>query len=154
METRLDRRYAFDQDFRFQNFKEWYHYQVKEYKRALESDPDFRLASHVTLKHASLDGKSFLRTAGEGECTLDRTGLLYVGTEDGKEIQKHFPIKQIYRLLFGAGENFEVYEGKEIWYFAPEIAQSSVDFYIVSKLIYDDLFGLKQEKKLNETQYV
>lgn len=154
METQIDGRYAFPKDFRFENFKEWYRYQTEKYKEMLDSDPDFALTSRVTLKHASIDGKSFLRVAGEGVCTLDRTGLLYEGTEDGKDIQKHFPIEKIYRLLFGAGENFEVYEGKEIWYFAPEIPQSSVDFYIFSKLIYDGIFGVQQEKKCNEKQYV
>lgn len=141
LETRIDDRYAFPEDFRFKNFKEWYHFQTKKYKEMLDNDPDFRLISKVTLKHASRDGKSLLRTAGEGRCTLDRTGLLYEGTEDGEVITKHFSIENIYRLLFGAGENFEVYEGKEIWYFAPEIPQSAVDFYIFSKLIYDSIFG-------------
>lgn len=154
LSTKIDGRYAFDQGFLFRNFKEWYGYQTAKYKEMLDSDPDFALASRVTLKHASIDGKSFLRTAGEGVCTLDRTGLLYEGSEDGKEIKKHFPIKQIYRLLFGAGENFEVYEGKEIWYFAPEIPQSSVNFYIFSKLIYDSTVGVRQEKEHEEKQFV
>ena len=35
----------------------------------------------------------------------------------GKEIEKFFPMSQIYRLLFGAGVDFEIYEGKEIWFF-------------------------------------
>ena len=154
MKTSLDSRYAFDQDFRFPNFKEWYHHQVARYKETLDADPDFRLSSRVTLKHASKDGKTFLRTAGDGVCTLDRSGLLYEGTEDGEHIAKHFPLDKIYRLLFGAGENFEVYEGKEIWYFAPEIPQSAVDFYIYSKLIYDDRFGTKQEKQFDEIQRI
>jgi hypothetical protein len=136
----VDNRYAFGSDFRFENFKEWYNFQVEKYKEVLESDPDFKLTSKVTLKHSSKDGKTILRYAGQGECILDRTGLLYRGTEDGEEITKHFPIDKIYRLLFGAGENFEVYEGKEIYYFVPEIPQSSVDWYIYSKLIYDSLF--------------
>lgn len=154
METHLDSRYAFDKDFHFRNFKEWYHAQVATYKATLDADPDFRLTSRVTLKHASIDGKTLLRTAGEGVCTLDRSGLLYEGTEDGVNISKHFPIEKIYRLLFGAGENFEVYEGKEIWYFAPEIPQSSVDFYIYSKLIYDQLFGTTQENQFDEIQHI
>lgn len=154
IQTEMDDRYAFPADFRFRNFKEWYQYQTEKYKEMLDGDPDFRITSPVTLKHASIDGKSFLRVAGEGVCTLDRTGLLYEGTEDGKEIRKHFPTKQIYRLLFGAGENFEVYEGKEIWYFAPEIPQSSVNFYIFSKLIYDSTVGIRQEKTHEEKQPV
>jgi hypothetical protein len=51
------------------------------------------------------------------------------------EITKHFPLNDIYRLLFGAGEDFEIYEGKEIYYFIPEEKRSCVDWYIVSGLL-------------------
>ena len=102
------------------------------------SNPNFALTSPVTLKHSSIDGKTSLRIAGEGVCTLDRTGLTYCGTSDGETIEKHFPISEIYRILFGAGENFEVYESREIYYFVPENPQSSVDWYICSKIIKDE----------------
>lgn len=75
------------------------------------------------------------RLAGEGVCVLDKTGLTYKGTDDGVEIEKFFPLSQIYRLLFGAGEDFEIYEGKEIWYFQPEERRSCVAWYVVSGLL-------------------
>ena len=68
-------------------------------------------------------------------CTLNKNGLLYKGSEDGIEIEKFFPLKNIYRLLFGAGEDFEIYEGKEIWYFVPEERRCCVDYYMASELL-------------------
>ena len=50
-------------------------------------------------------------------------------------MEKVFSFKEIYRLLFGAGEDFEIYEGKEIWYFVPEEIRASVDYYIASELL-------------------
>ena len=66
---------------------------------------------------------------------MDRKGLRYVGTEDGNQIEKLFPLDSIYRILFGAGEDFEIYEGKELYYFIPEDKRSAVLWYIVSGLL-------------------
>ena len=40
----------------------------------------------------------------------------------------------IYRLLFGAGEDFEIYDGQEIYYFVPTDKRSCVEWYIMSKI--------------------
>ena len=44
-------------------------------------------------------------------------------------------MKKLYRILFGAGEDFEVYEGKQIWYFVPEEKRSCVDYYAASTVL-------------------
>ena len=103
--------------------------------KTIAACPDFKLEQKVTLKHSSQNGKSLLRIAGEGVCTLNKEGLIYRGTEDGEQIEKIFPLKDIYRLLFGSGKNFEIYEGKEIWFFVPEEIRACVDFYIASELL-------------------
>ena len=54
-----------------------------------------------------------------------------------EEIEKFFSLSTIYRLLFGAGEDFEIYEGKEIWYFKPEDRRSCVIWYVVSGILKD-----------------
>ena len=130
----LNDRYGFVEQTPFPDFVAWYHYGEEEMRRAIVSDESFVLRARVTLKHASYDGKKMLRVAGEGECVLDRTGLTYRGSEDGKTVEKHFPSDRIYRLLFGAGEDFEIYEGKDIYYFVPEEKRCCVDFYIASRL--------------------
>jgi len=131
----LDDRYGFIENPYFINFADWYEWQKAEYSKKISSDPDFSLVSKVELKKSSKNGKTLLYSAGKGVCTLNRDGLTYVGTQDGEEITKHFPMDEIYRLLFGAGEDFEIYEGKEIYYFVPEEKRSCVDWYIVSGLL-------------------
>ena len=133
--ARLDERYAFRDGAPFKNPAEWYGHQTEVTRRDILADPEFALVSRVTLRHGSQDGKHTTRRAGAGVCTLDRSGLTYRGTRDGAEIEKHFPIASIYRLLFGAGENFEIYEGKEIWYFQPDEPRSAVMWYVVSGLL-------------------
>ncbi len=128
----LDNRYAFEDGAPFKNFAEWYEWQNEITKEEVLGNPDYKLESKVQLRHASKDGKKLTRYAGDGVCTLDRSGLTYRGTEDGEEIEKFFPMSVIYRLLFGAGEDFEIYEGKEIWYFVPEEKRSCVIWYVVS----------------------
>lgn len=131
----IDDRYAFVDKKPFENFAVWYDWQVEKTEKEILQTEDYKLESKVELRHASKDGKHFTRRAGDGVCTLDRDGLLYRGTEDGQKIEKFFPLSQIYRLLFGAGEDFEIYEGKEIWYFRPEERRSCVEWYVVSGLL-------------------
>ena len=60
---------------------------------------------------------------------------MYIGEEYGEQIVKTFPLDSIYRLLFGAGEDFEIYEGKELYYFVPTDTRMCVAWYIVSQLL-------------------
>lgn len=135
MRLTLNDRYGFEPNEYFENFAKWYDWQKEEFRRRMIEDESFALVSKVELKNSAKDGKRALYTAGHGVCTLNREGLTYVGTRDGVEITKHFPLNDIYRLLFGAGEDFEIYEGKEIYYFIPEEKRSCVDWYIVSGLL-------------------
>ena len=140
MQTKLDNRYAFVEGKPFENFADWYTWQAEETKKEILQNPEYVLESKVELRHASIDGKEMTRHAGKGVCRLDKSGLIYKGTRDGKEVEKFFPLSQIYRLLFGAGVDFEIYEGKEIWFFVPEEKRSCVLWYVVSGLlkeIYD-----------------
>ena len=79
-----------------------------------------------------------LRSAGTGVCTLNREGLRYEGTREGERVELFFPLEQIYRLLFGAGENFEIYVGSEIHYFVPEERRSAVEWYMTSMILVDE----------------
>lgn len=136
----LDDRYAFLDKKPFENFSEWYFWQREVLKKEILENEEFCLSSKVELRHSSKTGNKLTRIAGYGECTLDKSGLRYKGIEDGVEIDKFFPLSDIYRLLFGAGEDFEIYEGKDIWYFVPENKRSCVAWYVVSGLlkeIYD-----------------
>ena len=137
MTATLDDRYGFEGDKPFENFQKWYEWQNEQLLLQIEQDPDFELSSHVGLWHQSPSGRTQLVQTGEGVCTFGRDGLTYVGTDGEEQITKHFPLSQIYRLLFGAGEDFEIYEGEKFWYFVPDDKRSCVMWYVASGLMHD-----------------
>lgn len=134
--TALDDRYCFTGDFQFQNLAQWYSWQTGLLQKEIEENESYALTSPVELRLPG-DGNALTRHAGRGVCTLTREGLTYTGTKDGADVELRFSISKIYRLLFGAGENFEIYDGTKIHYFVPEEKRSAVDWYIVSKIFYD-----------------
>ena len=134
--TSMDRRYRFDRDFLFENFGQWFDWQKTVMKKEILDDPNYILSSPVELRLPG-NGNSLTRHGGYGVCTLDRTGLTYTGTRDGEAWESHYSTSRIYRLLFGAGENFEIYNGNEIHFFVPEEKRSAVDWYIASMILYD-----------------
>ncbi|MBQ2810101.1 MAG: VTT domain-containing protein [Clostridia bacterium] len=134
----LDSRYSFTNATPFKNFVEWYDWQFEALREKIESNEDFSMSSEVTLKMQSIGGKGSLRVAGQGVCTLNKGGLIYEGTQDSENVTLTFPIDQIYRLLFGAGEDFEIYVGKEIYYFEPSERRSCVEWYIASIILVDN----------------
>jgi 1-acyl-sn-glycerol-3-phosphate acyltransferase len=134
--TSLDHRYAFTGDFVFQNLTEWYDWQKQRLENEILGDKDFSLTSPVELRLPS-NGRGLTRSAGQGVCTLTREGLTYKGTKDNEEVELRFSMEQVYRLLFGAGENFEIYNGTEILYFVPEERRSAIDWYMASMILYD-----------------
>jgi len=136
LSTHVDDRYRFDKDFRFENLSLWYSWQMETLKQEIAGDPDFTLTSKVELRLPGTGG-GLTRHGGTGVCRLDRTGLTYTGTKDGERAELHFPIRRVYRLLFGAGENFEVYDGAYIHYFVPEERRSAVDWYMASMILHD-----------------
>ena len=83
------------------------------------------------------DGSSLTRHGGWGSWTLNRDGLTYSGTKDGETVELRFSLRKIYRLLFGAGVNFEVYDGTRILFFVPEEMRSAVDWYMASRILHD-----------------
>ena len=139
--TSLNDRYGFLPGFLFDNFAQWYRWQKEVIRENILCDPDFTLYSRVELRLPSEDGTSLTRKGGEGVCTLSRNGLTYIGIRDGEDWEVNFPVKRIYRLLFGAGENFEIYDGAEILYFVPEERRSAVDWYLASMILYDETVG-------------
>ena len=144
LEVEITERYAFNDGAPFENFALWYDWQTAQLKEQFKSDDNFKITSKVELRHASRDGKTLLELAGNGECTLSREGLTYVGTDFDGEVEHHFAPEDIYRLLFGAGEDFEIYDGKEIYYFTPEDKRSCVDWYIASGILHEEITREKQ----------
>ena len=134
--TSIDDRYRFDDGFRFANLSQWYDWQKERLEQEILADENYALTSKVELRLPST-GKGLTRHGGQGVCTLNREGLTYVGTMDGEETTLHFSLHRLYRLLFGAGVNFEIYDGADIRYFVPENKHAAVDWYIASLILYD-----------------
>lgn len=134
--TSVNDRYAFTGDFRFQNLTQWYDWQMTLLEQEIIPNADYALSSKVELRLPG-NGNSLTRHSGHGVCTLNREGLTYIGTRDGENVKLHFSIHRIYRLLFGAGENFEIYDGTQIFYFVPEERRSAVDWYMASMILHD-----------------
>lgn len=145
----MDDRYAFDTNAPFANFADWYAWQKEELSREISSDPNYALTSPVEFLLPSADGKSLLRHAGRGVCTLDRTGLTYRGEQEGEEVTLFFPMSDIYRLLFGAGENFEIYVGRQIHYFRPDERRSAVEWYITSEILKKESMAIPENTTLS-----
>lgn len=140
-ETELDMRYSFVGGKPFTDIRSWYDWQYAELEKQIAADDNYFLESKVKLKHSSIGGKRCLRDAGEGVCRLDRNGLTYKGTDDGEEVEVHFNGNQVYRLLFGVNEDFEIYSGKEIYYFVPEDKRECVKWYLCSTALKDYFKG-------------
>lgn len=132
----MDNRYMLS-GCEFKTIADWYEWQVEVFRKETKKK-SFALTSKVELRHLSTNGKKCTRYAGKGECRLDREGLTYIGTNDGERVEKHFPMENICRILFGAGEDFEIYDGKELWYFVPEELRSAVAWYMVSGILKED----------------
>ena len=136
--TSMDDRYGFEKDFRFANLPQWYDWQKSLLETEIAENADYALTSKVELRLPGT-GKGLTRHGGEGTCTLNRDGLTYTGTKDGETVELHFSIQRIYRLLFGAGKNFEIYDGTQILYFVPEEKRSAIDWYMASMILHDEV---------------
>ena len=136
--TSLDNRYGFTGDFQFQNLTQWYDWQKERLAKEILENESYALTSKVELRLPG-NGRSLTRHGGYGVCTLTRDGLTYTGTKDGETVTLHFSVQRIYRLLFGAGVNFEIYNGPEILFFVPEEKRSAVDWYMASMILHDEI---------------
>ena len=135
--TSLNDRYQFTGDFQFADLTQWFDWRKELLRKEIAENENFVLTSQVELRVPS-NGRGLTRFAGQGVCALSREGLRYCGTKDGEDCQLQFSIASIYRLLFGAGVNFETYNGTEILFFVPEEKRACVDWYIASMLLHDE----------------
>lgn len=134
--TSMNDRYGFDADFRFEDLTQWYDWQKMQLEQEIAGNEDYALSSEVELRLRG-NGSGLTRHSGFGVCTLNRDGLTYVGTKDGESVELHFSMQKIYRLLFGAGVNFELYDGAEIFFFVPKEKRSAVEWYMASMILRD-----------------
>lgn len=137
-EVRLNPRYAFlpQRGFPlyFENLRDWFKAQKAEIALAI-TDSDFCLSSPVLLKKRSKDGKTFLREAGRGTCTLSHGGLVYEGSADGENLRLEFKPSELYALSYLTGKGFQHFSGTDYFCFMPDEPLLSIKFYIASELL-------------------
>ena len=84
-----------------ENPRIWYDWERREMRKAV-LDPDFVMEEHVTLGMQPKYGyvKHGLQSypVGEGIVRIDRNGLTYTGTRDGKEWEVFIPRDRLYTL--------------------------------------------------------
>ena len=135
---KLDNRYNFvsqdDKPLYFENLRDWFKAQKAEIGEQITA-PDYALTSHVTLKKRSLDGKKYLREAGNGDCTLSHDGLTYVGTMDGEQVELHWNAQEVFALHYMTGKGFQHFTGSDYFCFCPDNPLLSVKYYIASELL-------------------
>jgi hypothetical protein len=127
LKTKLDQRYLFESDFRFESFPQWYDWQKEKMREEILSDENFTLESEVTLKHSSKDGKTILREAGKGVARLDRTGLYYVGTEDGEDV--YYLYSETFNMIIEVSRGYlEFLEWTDFQWIAPNIFTGNIGY--------------------------
>lgn len=136
--VKMDNRYGFsaldNKPLYFENLRDWFKWQKAEIAQQIEF-PDYALSAHVILKKRSLDGKNYLREAGEGICTLNHEGLTYVGTVDGEQKEIRFSSADVYALSYLTGKGFQHYTGNDYFCFLPDNPLVSIKYYIASELL-------------------
>ena len=137
-EVRLNPRYTFlpQRGFPlyFENLRDWFKAQKAEIALAI-TDSDFCLSSPVLLKKRSKDGKTFLREAGRGTCTLSHGGLVYEGSADGENLRLEFKSSELYALSYLTGKGFQHFSGTDYFCFMPDEPLLSIKFYIAAELL-------------------
>ena len=142
----VDERYAFRREGGSggelpENLQQWYERDEAQLREEIIADAEYVLKDKVRLKFPDRTGKSFFVEVGEGECTLSREGFSFDGTVNGEPHTLKVKQNEMYRLLFGAGENFEIYYGKDYYYFIPSDVRSCVKWYTASGILNDLTVG-------------
>lgn len=127
----MDENCNFTGDFQFENYARWYEWQ----RETQQPETDTRYT--VMLCQGDYRDKRLPRTVGQGECTFGPEGLLYTGSQNGKETVLQFPLSDVCRLQLPDGESFAVCQGDEILYFLQEDCMTDVDWHRAATLIHN-----------------
>lgn len=133
MEAKLNNKYLFESEIKLPNIRDWYMWQ-KEYENEHHKN-DFILTSKVILKLPDPEGKGF-KVVGEGYTSLMHDRLVYEGSVNGEEKRIDFLLSKIQVILFGANEDFEVYQNNTLYYFVPENIKECARYTILAEMFY------------------
>ncbi len=106
------------------NPREWYDWERREMRRAV-TNPDFAMEENVILGVQPRYGyvKHGLQTydVGKGKLRVDRSGLKYVGTRDGKDWEVFIPSEAIPTTIINIDASFiSTFASGEFLMFTPD----------------------------------
>ena len=92
------------------------HAEQIEYLKTLK---DYTFEEKVTI-HRFDKRIGVMTERGEGICRMTEAGIVYEGTEDGKQVRYEKTPAELQALIYTEGKHFQFYEGKELCFFYPE----------------------------------
>jgi len=98
---------------------DWYDFQRKHEFSRICRDPEVKMCGHVVLRQPRFKREPFSEV-GEGIATLDKSGLVYEGTRDGRDFKLEVSLDKLNALLYGAECDFEIYDKGQFYYFEPD----------------------------------
>lgn len=122
----------------FEDAAAWNAWQRAEMARVCAA-PDFAMESRVRLRISDLEQP--FRDAGEGRIRLDRGGLRFEGTADGKPLSQTFPLPGILGISADYGENFEIVMDATTYRFYLENGQEVIGYAHAIDLLRDERSG-------------
>jgi hypothetical protein len=135
---------ANDQTVCFDNEVLWYHRQKELMKEELKNTA-FEMKMPVVLQKAEAGSSTFVE-AGTGTLTLNREEIIYQGTIDGEETERHYPMKTIIQLPFAPAQHVEVPNSEAEFLFQPLENKAQVIKWVIAADILNDEKQLSNEE--------
>ena len=125
-----------ENEYGFKNIHDYYMFIKDEERKFVEECDNEILTQEVEVKVIRFDGKK--DGIGKGICKLNRNGFSFSGIVDEKEIAFSHSLDALFALAFGVNDEYECYNGDDLYYFYPINNKKSCTRV---SLIYDILEG-------------
>ena len=115
---------------------DWYDSQRQFEFHRICSDSEAKMSGHVVLRQPRFKREPF-SVVGEGIVTLDKNGLVYIGSRDNEPFKLEVPMIMLKALLYGAECDFEIYYQGQFYYFEPDNLLQCVKWSIFGEQLYE-----------------
>lgn len=118
----------------FNNYIQWYDWQYSCVRKEWEK-PDFSMQAEVDYAIDKPGINNYVKV-GHGTMTLDHNGWTYNGTFEGKEIEEHDDLTQVFLATLKKGIHFELpYRFGHCRAFYPSNGLESMKWHLISRAI-------------------
>ncbi len=101
----------------------------------VKQNPNYTLQSPVRLEGYQ---DKHVKTIGEGQLTLNKSGYHFVGHVLGKETTYHFDVKDVPTCPSDIGINIQIYEGYELYQFVFSDPYLPTQFVLLGEVLHED----------------